>query len=120
MIIEQEIILEVQCHVLAMILKLQLAAMVKQYLLAILESYPYILHVFVYKYFSVEGQWGNWNPWGPCTGACDSNATQSRTRNFTGGVKPCTGNATEDMIGCSGKVVRQIQVWRVFKIFSFS
>lgn len=56
----------------------------------------------------VEGTWGNWDPWGACTGSCDSTATQSRTRNYTGGTTPCTGNATDVAIGCSGEIITKM------------
>ena len=44
---------------------------------------------------SVEGTWSSWDPWGTCSGLCDSNATHSRMRNFTGGTIPCNGSDIE-------------------------
>ena len=54
-------------------------------------------------FISVEGVWGAWGPYGTCSGACDSTASHSRTRNYTGGTMPCQGNATEVSFGCHGK-----------------
>ena len=47
----------------------------------------------IYFISSVEGVWTAWGPWSNCSSACGQ-GTQSRTRNFTGGM-PCTGNATD-------------------------
>ena len=56
-----------------------------------------------FGFISVEGVWGSWGPYGTCSGACDSTATHSRTRNYTGGNMPCQGSATEVSVGCQGK-----------------
>ena len=53
----------------------------------------------------VEGTWGIWGPFGVCTGACDSTATHNRTRNYTGGIMPCAGNAMDVAIGCQGETL---------------
>ena len=66
------------------------------------KSY-YLGHQYSFLFFiSVEGIWGTWDPWGNCSGICDSNATQSRTRNFTGGTIPCNGSDIET-VSCQGK-----------------
>ena len=43
--------------------------------------------------YAVEGTWTTWEPWGACSSSCGI-GTQSRTRNFTGGM-PCIGNKTD-------------------------
>ena len=50
----------------------------------------------------VEGTWSSWDPWGACSGLCDSNATHSRMRNFTGGTMPCHG-IDKEIGNCQGK-----------------
>ena len=57
------------------------------------------------RYFAVEGAWTVWGPYGICTGTCDSTAMHNRTRNYTGGTMPCTGNDTEVTIGCHGEAL---------------
>ena len=43
----------------------------------------------------MEGTWSVWGAWSSCSG------TQlTRTRNYTGGVMPCFGNATETESCC--------------------
>lgn len=58
---------------------------------------------------AVEGLWSNWDSWGSCSGTCDSDAKRNRTRNFTGGNTPCSGNATEEGT-CSGGIVLLYQI----------
>ena len=50
---------------------------------------------------SVEGLWSPWDPWGGCAGTCDSDAKRNRTRNFSGGNMPCSGNVIEEG-SCTG------------------
>ena len=58
--------------------------------------------LFVNKFmFLVEGTWVSWGPWNNCSATCGQ-GTQSRSRNFTGGM-PCTGNATE-IRPCQGEL----------------
>ena len=56
----------------------------------------------------VEGFWTAWNPWDTCLGICDSDATRFRTRSFTGGDMPCSGNATEEE-ACAGEIFITLQ-----------
>ena len=56
----------------------------------------------------MEGTWTVWGPYGVCTGTCDSTAMHNRTRNYTGGIMPCTGNDTEVTIGCHGEAILQL------------
>ena len=50
----------------------------------------------------VEGLWSAWDPWGACLGTCDSDAKRNRTRSFTGGKIPCSGNPSEEG-SCTGE-----------------
>ena len=58
--------------------------------------------------FAVEGTWTVWGPYGVCTGTCDSTAMHNRTRNYTEGIMPCSGNDTEVTIGCNGEAILQL------------
>ena len=49
----------------------------------------------------VEGSWSTWNSWDTCMGTCNLDAKRNRTRSFTNGTTPCTGNST-DTGSCSG------------------
>ena len=69
-------------------------------------------------HISVEGLWSTWDPWGGCTGTCDSDAKRNRTRNFSGGNMPCSGNATEEG-SCTGlsltyEIMENYSVYLIF------
>ena len=68
----------------------------------LMVAYEFEFTTYTFLIFDpAEGSWSAWNHWGTCLGTCNFDAKRNRTRSFTNGTIPCTGNST-DTGSCSG------------------